>query len=135
MIFVQRYFSNKLVNNKFELNKDDLYHILTVMRMKSGESIEVVYNEEDGYYHVGSKNGPILLADLMNYSQFNEEQAVYFLVYDDGELIVNEKDCYNDFIQYCNYASNATISGVCPVTKTLAEYLKEIAKLYGFEDD
>jgi len=43
---VQRYFSNKLENNKFELNKDDLYHILTVMRMKSGDSIEVVYNEE-----------------------------------------------------------------------------------------
>lgn len=46
MIFVQRYFSNKLTNNKFELNKDDLYHILTVMRMKTGDSIEVVYNEE-----------------------------------------------------------------------------------------
>jgi 16S rRNA (uracil1498-N3)-methyltransferase len=43
---MQRYFSNKLVNNKFELNKDDLYHILTVMRMKTGDSIEVVYNEE-----------------------------------------------------------------------------------------
>jgi len=43
---MQRYFSNKLENNKFELNKDDLYHILTVMRMKSGDSIEVVYNEQ-----------------------------------------------------------------------------------------
>ena len=43
---MQRYFSNKLVNDKFELNKDDLYHILTVMRMKSGDSIEVVYNEQ-----------------------------------------------------------------------------------------
>lgn len=43
---MQRYFSNKLVNNKFELNKDDLYHILTVMRMKTGDTIEVVYNEE-----------------------------------------------------------------------------------------
>jgi 16S rRNA (uracil1498-N3)-methyltransferase len=43
---MQRYFSNKLENNKFELNKDDLYHILTVMRMKTGDSIEVVYNEE-----------------------------------------------------------------------------------------
>ncbi len=46
MIFVQRYFSNKLENNKFELKSDDLYHILTVMRMKTGDSIEVVYNEE-----------------------------------------------------------------------------------------
>lgn len=43
---MQRYFSNKLENNKFELKSDDLYHILTVMRMKTGDNIEVVYNEE-----------------------------------------------------------------------------------------
>ena len=43
---MQRYFSNKLENNKFELNKDDLYHITRVMRMRSGDNIEVVYNSE-----------------------------------------------------------------------------------------
>ena len=46
VILMQRYFSNKLENNKFELKKDDLYHITKVMRMKSGDCIEVVYNEE-----------------------------------------------------------------------------------------
>jgi len=43
---MQRYFSNKLENNKFELKSDDIYHITRVMRMKTGDSIEVVYNEE-----------------------------------------------------------------------------------------
>lgn len=43
---MQRYFSNKLDNNKFQLNKDDLYHISRVMRMKTGDNIEVVYNSE-----------------------------------------------------------------------------------------
>ena len=43
---MQRYFSNKLENNKFELKNDDLYHITRVMRMKTGDSIEIVYNEE-----------------------------------------------------------------------------------------
>ena len=43
---MQRYFSNKLENNKFELKSDDIYHITRVMRMKSGDNIEVVYNEE-----------------------------------------------------------------------------------------
>ena len=43
---MQRYFSNKLENNKFELNSDDIYHITKVMRMKTGDSIEVVYNNE-----------------------------------------------------------------------------------------
>lgn len=43
---MQRYFSNKLENDKFELSKDDLYHITKVMRMKTGDNIEVVYNNE-----------------------------------------------------------------------------------------
>ena len=43
---MQRYFSNKLNDNKFELNKDDLRHITRVMRMKTGDNIEVVYNSE-----------------------------------------------------------------------------------------
>jgi len=97
--------------------------------------VDIVYNEADGYYHVGSKNGPLLLADLMNYSQFNEEKTIYELIYDDGEFEVNGKNVYDDFIQYCNYASNAKITGVCTVNKELAEFLKEAASLYGFEDD
>jgi len=43
---MQRYFSNKLEDNKFELNSDDLHHISRVMRMKTGDNIEVVYNSE-----------------------------------------------------------------------------------------
>ena len=40
---MQRYFSNKLEDNKFELNEDDLYHIKHVMRMKTGDKVEVVF--------------------------------------------------------------------------------------------
>ena len=40
---MQRYFSNKLENNKFILSDADLYHIRTVMRFKDSEKIEVVY--------------------------------------------------------------------------------------------
>lgn len=43
---MQRYFSNKLKGNKFELKNDDIYHITRVMRMKNGDMIEVVYNEK-----------------------------------------------------------------------------------------
>lgn len=43
---MQRYFSNKLIDNKFQLKDDDLYHIIRVMRMKTGDNIEVVYEEE-----------------------------------------------------------------------------------------
>lgn len=42
---MQRYFSNKLKDNKFELKNGDIHHISHVMRMKSGDNIEVVYEE------------------------------------------------------------------------------------------
>ncbi len=40
---MQRYFSNKLVNDYFLLSDDDIYHIKTVMRLKENDKIEVVY--------------------------------------------------------------------------------------------
>ena len=43
---MQRYFSNKKIDNTFSLSKDDLYHIKTVMRVKDKENIQVVYEEK-----------------------------------------------------------------------------------------
>jgi len=43
---MQRYFSNKLDHDYFSLNEDDLYHIKTVMRMKDGDFIEIVYQND-----------------------------------------------------------------------------------------
>ena len=39
---MQRYFS---VNKNLELSKDDIHHIINVMRMKAGDKIEIVYDE------------------------------------------------------------------------------------------
>lgn len=39
---MQRYFTNKLVDDYFILNDDDLYHINKVMRMKENDKVEVV---------------------------------------------------------------------------------------------
>lgn len=102
---------------------------------------DIVYNEKDGYYHVGSANGPLLLADLMNYTQFNEEQSIHELVYagdadKDGVSLYNyEKDGGKGMVEYFSYASNSSISGVCTVNKELAEMLKQVAEVAGFEDD
>lgn len=101
----------------------------------------VVYNESDGYYHVGTANGPLLLADLMGYTQFNEEQSVHDLVYagdadKDGKSLYDyEKDGGLGMVKYFSYASNATINGVCTVTKELGEMLKQVAEVAGFDDD
>lgn len=42
---MQRYFSNKKIDNNLILNDDDIYHIKTVMRMKDKDEIIVVYDK------------------------------------------------------------------------------------------
>ena len=98
------------------------------------EYVDVFYNEKDGYYHVGEENGPLLLADLMNYTEFNEEKTVWDLAYD-GDLISEGHNYYDDLVQYCNYASNSSLNGICTVDYELAELLKIVADIAGFEDD
>ena len=42
---MQRYFAKKKKDNYLVLDKNDLHHIKTVMRMKSGDEIEIIYNK------------------------------------------------------------------------------------------
>ena len=94
--------------------------------------VDVVLNEEDNYYHVGDKNGPLLLANLMGYTQFSEEKTVWDLVYD-GTITVNGHNYYDEIVEFCNYASNSSLNGYCTVTSELAELLKIVADVAGFE--
>ena len=94
--------------------------------------VDVVLNEKDNYYHVGNENGPLLLANLMGYTQFSEEKTVWDLAYD-GTITVNGHNYYEDLVEFCNYASNSSLNGYCTVTKELAELLKVVADVAGFE--
>jgi len=95
--------------------------------------VDIVFNEKDGYYHVGTATGPLLLADLMGYTQFNEEQPVFSLVYDNN-MQVGGKPYYDVMLDNFTLASNSSLFGVCTVTRSLAEQLKEVAKQYGFDN-
>ncbi len=94
--------------------------------------VDVFYNEYDGYYHVGSVNGPLLLADLMNTTVFSEENSIYLMALN-GDVTVGGYNYYDDMLPYFNYASNSQINGICTVTKELAEYLKITASVLGFD--
>lgn len=96
--------------------------------------VDVVYNEKDGYYHVGAKTGPLLLANLMGYTEFSEEQTIWDITYGTG-LSYNGKDMYEQLTPYFSYASNSSLNGVCTVNKELAELLKQVAEVAGFSDD
>ena len=96
--------------------------------------VDIVYNTKDGYYHVGTEDGPILLANLMGNTQLSllypddERFTVTTKLIEEGEFIYNGKDVYNSFIMYCNYASNSRLYGHCPVTEELKGYLDEFVK-------
>ncbi len=95
--------------------------------------VEVFYNQQDGYYHVGSENGPLLLANLLGYTQFSEEQSMWLYVYDNG-LTVDGVDYAPQAEEYSNYASNASLNGYCPVTEELAKVLQAYDKMAGFDE-
>lgn len=40
---MQRYFAKDCIDNRFILNSDDYYHILTVMRMTNKDKVEIVF--------------------------------------------------------------------------------------------
>ena len=93
----------------------------------------VVLNEKDGYYHVGTADGPLLLADLMGYTQFYPEKTVWDLVYN-GNATLNGKNFYDDMVDYFSYASNSAMNGVCTVNYELGEWLKLVAASVGFDN-
>jgi hypothetical protein len=94
--------------------------------------VDVVFNDADGYYHVGSKNGPLLLADLMGYTEFSEDATIWDLAYD-GKIVVGGKDYKEALTQYCNYASNSK-GGLCTVNQELMELLQKVDTAVGFDD-
>lgn len=95
---------------------------------------EVIYNENDGYYHVGTENGPLLLCNMMNYTQFSEEETLWDMAYN-GMITVDGHNYYEEMVQYFNYASNSNLLGVCSVNKELAEYLQIVDQVAGFDSE
>lgn len=95
----------------------------------------IVYNEKDGYYHVGSANGPLLLANMTaGTTEFNEEKTLWNVVYD-GNLKVDGESLYDMMVDYFSYAQNSSLNGYCTVNKELAVYLQKIAEIAGFTGD
>lgn len=95
--------------------------------------VDVVLGE-DGYYHVGSADGPLVLADLMGYTAFSDEASVYVWAYN-GEIVVGTKNYYDEIIAYCSYASNSVINGLCTVNEELKSLLDIVVSVKGFDKD
>ena len=95
---------------------------------------ELVYNESDGYYHVGSKNGPLLLVDLLGLTAFDGETSVWLMA-SDGRIVLDGVDYLEKLTPYCNYASNSQLNGICTVNQELYELLQIVDKVEGFSEE
>ena len=93
----------------------------------------VVYNPADGYYHVGTENGPLLLVNLMS-STLLSETSLNDLGYN-GTLVDAQGNIYDLLEGFCNYAINGKAYGYSPVTEELKGLLERSATLVGFEPE
>ncbi|MBQ9069998.1 MAG: TlpA family protein disulfide reductase [Clostridia bacterium] len=114
----------------------------TYSYLNPGENVK--FSAQDGYYHVCSTdshtednglcagNCPLLLADLMGITYLSSDNSVYSWAYN-GEIVIGTKNYYEDIVEYCSYASNGTISGLCTVNKELKSLLDVVIQLKGFD--
>ena len=96
-----------------------------------GKYVTAVYNDKDGYYHVGTADGPLLLVNLMSGTLLNET-SLNDLGYN-GDLQDSQGDVYEVLVDYCNYAINGTMYGYSPVTEELKSLLERAAEIIGYE--
>jgi peroxiredoxin len=89
----------------------------------------------DGYYHVGDENGPLLLADLMNYTLFSDKNTVFTFI--DNALATGSALAayYDKLVVYCNYGANSQIYGLVTVNEELASLLKTLVNIVGLDKE
>lgn len=93
--------------------------------------ITPVYNKNDGYYHVNSADGPLLLANLMMATRFSND-PIYTIAYN-GLVEIDGVNYYDAIVNYCSYASNSQIYSFCPVTEELKDLLQKVTEAVGIE--
>lgn len=98
------------------------------------EYADIVLNENDGYYHVGNENGPLLLANLMGYTQLFPNDFIYNVVLDKG-FVLDGVDYTEAITPFATAANNSSLFGYCTVTRELGDLLQKFTELYGFSGD
>ena len=93
--------------------------------------ITPVFNKNDGYYHVNSADGPLLLANMMMATRFSND-PVYSIAYN-GLVVIDGVNYYDEIVDYCSYASNSQIYSLVPVNEELKGLLQKVTEAVGIE--
>ncbi len=100
------------------------------------ENLTVVYNSEDGFYHYGTEDGPIVLIRIASASKYIapfyemcQTSALYGQILDDNGSLVRY-EIYNAMIEA--YAEKCDDAGVVPLNNELLRAIELIGKHYGW---
>lgn len=91
--------------------------------------VTTVYNEEDGYYHVGTADGPLVIADLLNSVKW--DKSAWEMVSNLPELPYKGEDLLPTFSEYVQVANKSRRKGFTGVTAELKDCLDAITDKYG----
>ena len=105
----------------------------------STDTYNLVYNEEDGYYHLDSTTGPLVLVRLAEdcdyidcfQTMLDRSDVVKYFFDDDGEFIKKEKytDCLLEYIECVDENE-----GVYPLTEDLKYIIQQRGDYAGWWD-
>lgn len=96
-------------------------------------SLKAVFNEADGYYHLGAADGPVLFIDLTSGNRFIagiteicRKQGMGVYLYDDNGNVVEKRSYTELFIQYGLVIDETESAGniKVPLTAKLAEAIQ-----------
>ncbi len=105
----------------------------------STDTYKLVYNEEDGYYHLDSEDGPIVLVRLAEdcdyiacFKTILDRSGVSRYFYDeDGNFV--KKESYSEcLLEYINYVDE--VEGVYPLTEDLKYIIQQRGEYVGWWD-
>lgn len=102
----------------------------TLTSTKMDGSDVPVYNEKDRFYHLGSENGPVLVAKINKECEYLD--VAFSRIQDSGNsaLTLNQVYDYTDFIKY--YAEVCNNDGVYGVTEELKIFLDRFQKTHSY---
>lgn len=100
-------------------------------------SLSVVFNSQDGYYHLGTADGPLVLIRMTTDSEYIasftkmcETDRLGAYIYDENGNFV-KKESFNELIaKYAEICDE--VSGVCPLDKDLEYMIKTVGNFKGW---
>lgn len=103
------------------------------------DAYKLVFNEEDGFYHLDSANGPLVYVWLTEdpmylpcFMNILDRSGVNKYFFDENEEFVKKESYSECLLEYIDYADEE--SGVYPLTKDLEYIIKQRGEYVGWWD-